>query len=247
MEPQQSSGKVFDAMGQFWAEIADQDQTQRQINFLKQTLARGGYVLDLACGTGRHTNFLEQSGINAVGLDFSFRLLRIAKRRGASQLIRADMRFLPFKAGAFVAVVSVDTSMGYLPSENEDMQSLDEVRRVLALRGRFVLDVFSRDYLIAKYADRPATPKWHEYPSFYLQQTRTLTEQCNELHDAWTIRTKKNNQELFFEHTVRLYERQTLENMLTTSGFTVQAVYGDYEKQPYTPTTPRLIILAIAK
>jgi SAM-dependent methyltransferase len=247
MESRQSSGNVFDAMGLFWAEIADQDQTQRQINFLKQTLQHDGYVLDIACGTGRHTIPLTQSGVNAVGLDLSLHLLKIAKARGASQLVQADMRFLPFKAGTFAAVVSMDTSMGYLPSEKEDLQSLVEIKRVLVLDGWFVLDVFSREYFVAKYADKTPTPKLHEYPSFYLQQTRTLANSGNQLHDHWTIRTKKNNQERFFEHTVRLFDREHLEAMLATVGFKVEAVYGDYEKQPYNSATPRLIILAAAK
>jgi ubiquinone/menaquinone biosynthesis C-methylase UbiE len=247
MEPRQSSGNVFDDMDQFWAEIADKDQTQRQIDFLKKTLPRGSCVLDLACGTGRHTIPLAESKVNVVGVDLSLNLLQIAKNRGSSQLVRADIRFLPFKAGAFEAVVSMDTSMGYLPSEKEDLQSLAEIKRVLALDGWFVLDVFNRDYLTAKYADKPATPKWHEYPSFYLQQTRTITNSSNQLHDHWTIHTKKDKQEHVFEHTVRLYERRHLETMLTTVGFKVEAVYGDYEKQPYNSTTPRLIILAAAK
>ena len=247
MEPKQSIRNVFDAMGPFWAEIADQNQTQRQINFLKSTLPHDSTVLDLACGTGRHTIPLTQTDINAVGLDISTYLLKIAQQREAAKLVRGDLRVLPFKQSSFNAVISMDTSFGYLPSEKDDLPSLEEVRRVLALGGRFILDVFSRDYLTAKYADKPAMQKWHEYPSFYLQQTRTVTSKGSQLHDAWIIHIKKDNQECFFEHTVRLYERQTLENMLTTTGFTVQAVYGDYEKQPYSPTTPRLIILSIAK
>lgn len=246
MEPRQSSGNVFDSMGQFWEEIADQDQTQRQIDFLKHNLPSGSYVLDLSCGTGRHTIPLTQSGVKAVGLDISPLLLQIAKQQGTPQLVRGDMRFLPFRTGVFGAVVSMDTSMGYLPSQKEDMASLVEVRRVLALGGLFVLDVFSRDYLVARYANKTPIPKWHEYTSFYLQQIRTVTNNGKQLHDHWTIRTKKDNQENFFEHTVRLYDRQTLKSLLTTAGFIVQVVYGDYEEQPYTPTTPRLIILAVA-
>ncbi len=242
-----ASGNIFDEMGQFWAEIADANQTQRQLNFLKSQLPYGNTVLDVACGSGRHTISLSKADFNVVGLDISSHLLEIARQHGASKLVKGDLRDLPFKQGQFDAAMSMDTSFGYLPSKEEDKASLAEVRRVLALGGLFVLDVFSRDYLIAKYAGKPAAPKWYEYPRFYLQQTRTVTDQGRQLHDAWTIRTKQDNQERFFEHTVRLYDRQTLENMLTNSGFIVQAIYGDYEKQPYTPTTPRLIILANAK
>jgi ubiquinone/menaquinone biosynthesis C-methylase UbiE len=242
-----ASSNIFDKMGQFWAEIADANQTQRQLNFLKNQLLQKSLVLDVACGSGRHTIPLSQAGFNVVGLDISSHLLATAHGQGASKLVKGDLRNLPFKQSQFDAAISMDTSFGYLPSEKEDMQNLVEVRRVLALGGKFVLDVFSRDYLIAKYADKPATPKLHEYPSFYLQQTRTITDNGNQLQDHWTIRIKKDNQENVFEHTVRLYERRRLEAMLNTSGFKVEAVYGDYEKQPYNSTTPRLIILAIAK
>jgi SAM-dependent methyltransferase len=247
MDQRQSSGNVFDAMGQFWAEIADANQTQRQLNFLKHQLPQKGAVLDIACGSGRHTVPLSNSGFNMVGLDVSSTLLMIAMQHGASELVRGDLRGLPFKQCSFDAAISMDTSFGYLPSQEEDMQSVVDVKRVLALGGRFILDVFSRDYLIAKYADKPSTPKWYEYPNFFLQQTRTLTDNGNQLSDSWTIRTKKDNKEFFFKHTVRLYDRKTLENILIKTGFAIEAVYGDYEEQPYTPTTPRLIILAAVK
>jgi SAM-dependent methyltransferase len=239
-------GNIFDQMSQFWAEISDANQTQRQLNFLKRQLQYGLAVLDVACGSGRHTIPLNSSGFDMVGIDVSSRLLEIARGHGAPKLVRGDLRFLPLKQCHFDAAISMDTSFGYLPSEEEDLQSLTEVRRVLSLGGLFILDVFNRSYLVTKYAEKPPVPKWYEYPNFYLQQTRTIIN-GNQLHDSWTIRTKKDNQEHFFEHTVRLYECQTLETILANSGFNVQAVYGDYEEQPYNPTTPRLIILAIAK
>ena len=45
---------VFDEMDVYWEEIADQNQTDRQIKFIKNTLKPEGFVLDFACGTGRH-------------------------------------------------------------------------------------------------------------------------------------------------------------------------------------------------
>src|ERR1039457_5789725 len=103
--------KVFDEMGVYWAEIADQSQTEAQLIFLKTQLKPDGYVLDLACGTGRHSIPLSQQGFSMVGLDVSANLLRIANMRGRGvQLVRGDMRFLPFKSEAFTAAVSMDRS-----------------------------------------------------------------------------------------------------------------------------------------
>ena len=117
---------VFDEMGVYWAEIADKNQTEKQLQFLKTQIKPDGYILDLACGTGRHLIPLSQQGFNMVGLDISAKLLKIAKQRWREvQLVRGDMRFLPFKPQAFAAAISMDTSFGYLPSEHDDWVSLN--------------------------------------------------------------------------------------------------------------------------
>ncbi len=138
-------------MGVYWAEIADRNQTERQIQFLKSHLKPAGYILDLACGSGRHSIALRAEGYMMVGLDASRRLLEIAKQRSHDiAVVLGDIRFLPFKTGTFAAAVSVDTSFGYLPSEADDKVSLAEVRRTLSKEGLLVIDVFNREYLVLK-------------------------------------------------------------------------------------------------
>ena len=85
---------VFDQMGAYWAEIADQNPTQRQVQLIKNIVKPTGLLLDVACGTGRHIIPLSIEGYDNVGLDISPNLLKIAKTRLSSiQLARADMRF----------------------------------------------------------------------------------------------------------------------------------------------------------
>lgn len=116
LETVTGSMNVFDEMGVYWAEIADKSQTEKQLQFLKNNLKSNGYVLDLACGTGRHLIPLSQQGFNMVGLDASANLLKIAKQRHKHvQLVKGDMRFLPFKPQAFAAAISMDTSSGIFP------------------------------------------------------------------------------------------------------------------------------------
>jgi hypothetical protein len=43
---------VFDEMGVYWAEIADQSHTEKQIQFIKNTLKGNELFLDPACETG---------------------------------------------------------------------------------------------------------------------------------------------------------------------------------------------------
>ena len=58
-----------------WAEIADQNQTEKQVKFIRNILKLQGIILDVACGTGRHAIPLSKEGYDVVGLDISPNLL----------------------------------------------------------------------------------------------------------------------------------------------------------------------------
>ena len=235
-------------MGVYWAEIADLNQTEKQLQFLKDQLKSNGYILDVACGTGRHMIPLSQQGYEMVGLDISANLLKIAKQHSKEiQLVKGDMRFLPFKPQVFAGVISMDTSFGYLPSEADDRVTLDEIKRVVNQRGVFVIDVFNPEELIRKYQNKNLSAKRKEYPSFFLLQKRTISPKGEWLWDLWTIEDKANKRLSIFEHAVRLYERGKLERMLEKAGFAVKKVYGGYEEENFSPESSRLILVTIAK
>ena len=264
---------VFGEMGVYWAEIADQNSTEPQIQFIKNTLKPQGLILDLACGTGRHLISLSKGGYEVVGLDASLNLLKIAKKRWKdAQLVRGDMRCLPFKTGAFSAAVSMDTSFGYLPSEQDDAQSLRELREALGQGSEVIVDVFNRELLMQKYKSNRRTGfkwvflpillksnnrlskrmlfrlfKWREYPSFFLLQKRTVSPSGDKLCDLWVVCDKINGKIVTFRHTARLFELKRLQRLLEQAGFMVEHVYGDYNGQAFNSNSRRLILDAAAK
>jgi ubiquinone/menaquinone biosynthesis C-methylase UbiE len=239
---------VFDEMGVYWAEIAEKNQTESQIQFLKKHLKPEGYILDIACGTGRHSIPLSKQGYCMVGLDVSVNLLRIAKQHiDQFQVVKGDMRFLPFKADVFAAAVSMDTSFGYLPSQKDDVQSLADCRRVVRKGGILIVDLFNREKLIAKYKEKNQSVQWKEYHSFSLLQKRTISADGNLLCDLWTIKDKASGRLLIFDHVVRLYERSEFEGLLEMTGFTVREVYGGYEEDPFRSNSHRFISMAYVK
>jgi hypothetical protein len=125
---------------------------------------------------------------------------------------------------------------------------LAEVRRVLFQGGIFVIDVFNPEELAQKYGEKNDSSKWKEYPSFYLQQKRTISQNGDWLCDLWTIRDKAaDGQSRFFEHSVRLYTQGGLRGLLENTGFTVEGVYGGYEGENFSPNSVRLIFLVRAK
>jgi ubiquinone/menaquinone biosynthesis C-methylase UbiE len=98
----------------------------------------GKRVLELAHGTGHFQVDLAAGGFTPVGVDLSPAMGRLARARLRRQgtawpLVRADVRRLPFRAGAFDSIAST------FPAEFiVDPATLAEAARMLPRGGRFV-------------------------------------------------------------------------------------------------------------
>jgi len=236
---------IFNEMGGDWEAIVNARQTRKETSFIESVVGSKGIVLDLCCGTGRHSITLTRKGWSMIGLDLSRNLLTIAKqnmqREGAYfPLVRGDMRHFPFRNRVFSAVLCMFTSFGYLPSIKEDMKSLTEVRRSLKTKGKFLLDVVNPDHLAKIFQEK----EWAEYPTFYMLERRELDLQASKMLSHWTIIKKGSRETRNLLHELRLYPIQKLQKMLTKAGFRVKRVYGGYEKQELNPNNSRLIALA---
>ncbi len=126
----------------------DRGEAEVHLNFVEQVFsgAPPRAVLDLACGAGRHTEALRQRGFRALGVDLSLTLLT---QNPDLPRVAGDMRCLPFADSTFDWVLNFFTSFGYFETERENFQVLEEVVRVLAPRGRFLIDLFNVDHVLA--------------------------------------------------------------------------------------------------
>jgi len=239
------STSLFDELDDYWAEIADARTTEKEVKFLENVIKSRRLVLDLCCGTGRHSIILNEKQWNIIGLDISPNLLRIAKEKMIEKhvyfpLVRGEMRHLPFQSETFTSVINMFTSFGYLPSEKEDMKSLKEIARILEQDGLFVLDILNREYLLQVFKKKD----WGEFPHFYMMEIRTLDVERSKLHSRWIILDKNNDKTRSFNHNLRLYSFSLLKAMLEKAGFVIERFYGGYEEQDFQQSSPRLIILA---
>ena len=82
--------------------------------------------------------------------------------------LRGDMRELRFDGG-FDAVINLFTAFGYFEDPEDDLKTLEGVRRALEPGGQFLLETIHRDALVVRYQPRIAdkTPNGtvvlHEY------------------------------------------------------------------------------------
>ena len=84
----------------------------------------GAWILDAACGAGRHGLYFSSKGYNVFGFDLSNNLLLKAKsearlRKLNINLVQADIRKVCFKK-RFFAVLNLFTSFGYFETDEEN-------------------------------------------------------------------------------------------------------------------------------
>ena len=127
-----------------WAAVYDHDRnplTALEEPVVRAALGavRGSRVLDLGCGTGRHTLWLAAEGATVTAVDFSAGMLDVACRKPGAEGVRFVVHDLheplPFGDGAFDVVVS-----GLVLEHLRDPGAFfREVRRVLRAGGRAVV------------------------------------------------------------------------------------------------------------
>lgn len=100
-------------------------------------------ILEVGCGTGHFTRWVEGQGISAVGLDLSAVMLAEAQGVDGVALVQADAHRLPFADGAFDVTMFV-TTLEFLSAPRK---ALGEAVRVGA-RG-VVLGVLNRWSILA--------------------------------------------------------------------------------------------------
>lgn len=215
----------------------DAKEAEAHVHFVQRVLEgpRPRAVLDLACGAGRHTRVLRQRRLRALGTDLSLTLLA---RAPDLPRVAADMRRLPFADGTFDWVLNFFTSFGYFETERENFEVLEELERLLAPGGRFLIDLFNRDWVIRglvpadtmRIGDREVSVERR------FDADRHRVEKRIRIVDGPGAGRE-------FLESVRAYSRQEVEIGLQWAGLQVDGVFGNFAGESYSSEGERLIVV----
>lgn len=126
-----------------WADRTEME-VDRALTMLKPE--GGERVLDLACGTGRHSRELTRRGFEVVGVDISPELLEMAEREAgeaglAISFMQADLRELEL-SDEFDLVLSLnDGAVGYFETDEENRRTFEVVARALRSGGGHLMQL----------------------------------------------------------------------------------------------------------
>jgi len=218
-------------------------ETEQEVGALLQLLRlrRGAQILDVPCGFGRHAVELAGHGFRVTGVDISPELLAWAREAAVAQGVlaefrRGDMRRLPYQR-EFDVVLNLLTSFGYF-GDRTDLQVLRKFRRALRPKGRLVIDVVHRDWILRNFLphDRAHVGK------FVVAQERSFDFRTSVQTTYWTARSGRRR----WKGTtrLRLYSCHELLEMLSQAGFSDVKCCGDLRGGPLTLDSQRLVLIA---
>ncbi|HEY1455012.1 MAG TPA: class I SAM-dependent methyltransferase [Candidatus Dormibacteraeota bacterium] len=134
----------YSAVTETWGLPASPEQLAMQYFRYRMAaeLAPGGSVLEVGCGSGMGLPYLQSKSRLAVGGDYTLALLKEARSHlPDAPLVRLDAQHLPFRDGAFDAVLMLE--MIYYVADQA--AAFAECHRVLRPGGTLMVCVPNRD------------------------------------------------------------------------------------------------------
>ncbi|TXD50797.1 MULTISPECIES: class I SAM-dependent DNA methyltransferase [unclassified Polaribacter] len=200
-------------------------------------LPKTTHILDLPCGKGRHSVFLNSLGYQVTGGDLAENSIKTAKKfeNDSLKFTVHDMRET-FK-NKYDAVFNLFTSFGYFKEDKEDLLILTNIKEGLKNGGYFVFDFLNADKVKLNLVKEEV--KVVDGITFHIKR---------EIKDGFIFKHISffaDNKQHAFTERVKYLDLKKMTSFLQEVGFTVTNVFGNYRLENYdSQTSDRLILVA---
>jgi SAM-dependent methyltransferase len=119
--------------GLYFLEYEDWDPIDRKsMEYVK------GRVLDIGCGAGRHSLYLQKMGLSVLGIDSSPLAIEVCKLRGLKQARVMPIEELNFKPNSFDTVIMLGSNFGLLGSFEKAKRLLKKLHKMTSENGLII-------------------------------------------------------------------------------------------------------------
>ncbi len=194
--------------------------------------------LDLACGKGRHSIYLNSKNFNVTGIDLSEQSIGFANQfeNHALHFYVHDMR-TPYIENHFDYVLNLFTSFGYFENEKDNYATIDSVCKVLLPKGIFVLDFLNVENLIPHIIP-------HEIKTIQGIEFR-IEKKTEEGFIVKNISFTDQGKEYHFQECVKIITLNMFEKYFQSRKLKIVDLFGSYKLDKFNPaTSDRLILIA---
>ena len=206
-------------------------------NILKKiNIEPNSKILDLACGTGRHSIYLSKKGFDVVGIDKSKKNIITAKENENKKLIFFQQEMTEDINMRFNAIFNFFTSFGYV-DHKYNYDTIENISKNLKKGGLFIIDFLNQKIVrknIVEYEEKNI-----ENINFnihrYIENNYVIKE----------ISFKHNKTKYNFKERVMLLDLKDFENYFNKNDLKIIDIYGNYKLSSFDINkSPRLILIS---
>ena len=197
-------------------------------------------ILDMACGTGRHSAVMDKLGHYVTGIDLSRRKILEANSRtlDRSEFLIHDMR-IPFRINYFRLALNIFTSMGYSGINKDNQLVMNAAASGLIKGGTMVVDFLNPLYVTKNLVEKETI----ERGNVIFNLTRSI-ENDSVRKD---IKITDGDISKGFVERVQLISKDNFLEYFEQAGLKVNAIYGDYQLNTFVADTSERMIFVTTK
>ncbi len=199
------------------------------------SLEQGEKILDLACGKGRHSIYLNTLGYDVTGVDLSKNSIEYASQFENETLkFRVHDMCRPYSE-KFSAVFNLFTSFGYFDKEEDNLNTIKSIKADLNTRGFGVIDFMNVEHVI----DNLVPEENKEVDGILFKIKRYLQDG----YIFKEIRFNDKDEDFFYTERVKAITLKDFENYFDKANVDLLDIFGNYQLQKFNSKTSHRLIL----
>jgi SAM-dependent methyltransferase len=193
-------------------------------------------VLDLCCGKGRHSSYLNTLGFDVLGVDLSENSIAEAKKNENDSLHFKTHDMREPVGQKFDAVFNLFTSFGYFENGQDNLSTLKAIQESLLDDGFAVIDFMNVHKVVPNLV--ATEEKLVDGIDFH------ITRWHEDGYIFKNIKFEDKGQEYDFTERVRALTLEDFESMMEEAGIYLLDIFGDYRLGKFNKeTSDRLIMI----
>ena len=200
-------------------------------------LKKGSKILDLACGIGRHSIYLDKIGFKVVGTDKSPNNIKKAKASKNQSVSFLQMEMIDDTNHKYDGIFNLFTSFGYV-NHDYNLKTIKNIERQLKDDGTVIVD-FMNTLFIKK--------------NLVIEETKVIDDlsfKIKRKSDGKYIYKEiklQDKKDYFFQEKVMDLSLKDFENYLIRYNLKIIKTFGDYNLNEFDIKNSERLIMVIKK
>lgn len=202
-------------------------------------------VVDLACGTGNITIPLAKRGYDMIGIDKSFEMLSLARKKSNADILylNQDITKLDLYGTADAFICMID-GINYCTNKNALLNMFKKIKRCFLNKDGILIFDISSKYKLSEIIGNN-TFIYDKGDVFYSWENRFIEKlQISDMYINFFVKGKGGYEKFSERHLQRAYSEATLKEIIAEAGFEKISTYGDFTFEKPTKQTQRIIFVA---